>query len=158
MKILATSDTHGNVKPLEKLIDRYADQVEMVLHMGDYADDLLGLQQKFSHLTFVAVDGNMDYGGELDRILTLNGRKIFMTHGHRRGVKIGIVPLLFHVKEREIDICLFGHTHFQEMFTLEDIFFMNPGSLVEPRGGSRAGYGMIEISDDGEIRGEVFPA
>jgi len=157
MKILATSDTHGDVKPLEELVNRYANRVEIVLHMGDYSSDLLDLQPKYPWLTMVAVAGNMDYYGDDEKVLVLNGRKVFMSHGHFRGVKRGLSSLFYYAKEQGVDVCLFGHTHFQEMFMREGILFMNPGSLVEPRGGSRAGFGLIEISDEGEISGEVLP-
>jgi len=158
MKLLITSDTHGEEIPLHELITQQADQIQMVLHMGDCAEDLLVLQPEFPQLTLVAVDGNVDYGDTPEKCLTLKGRKIFMTHGHMQGVKMGLSSLINHAKQQKCDVCLFGHTHFQEMFTHDDILFMNPGSLVEPRGGSRAGYGMIEITDDGKISGEVFPA
>ena len=156
MKILVVSDTHGKEAELRALIAKYQTEIELVLHLGDHAEDLISVQGDFSQITCVAIDGNTDYGGVPERTLTLRGRRIFMTHGHYRNVRVGTDQLLYYAKENDIDICLYGHTHVQEMATRDDVFIMNPGSLVEPRGGSRAGYGLIDISDEGEILGEII--
>jgi len=156
MKILVTSDTHGQKQPLKQLITQYNKHVQMVIHLGDYAHDLLGMAHEYPHITAVAVAGAVDFGVDNQKILTIEGRKLLLVHGHMNGVKSGIDRLFYYAKEKQVDVCLFGHTHFQTMFEKENILFMNPGSLVEPRGGSVAGYGIIDISPEGEITSEVI--
>jgi len=158
MKILVVSDTHGYTAPLVELVNRYADQIQMVIHLGDRARDLLDLESKYPDTTMVAVAGNIDFrvDAEAERILSLEGRKILLLHGHRQGVKSGMDRLFYYAKEKGVDVCLFGHTHMQARLMKEDIIFMNPGSLVEPRGFSRAGYGFLNISQNGEIFAELI--
>jgi len=153
MKILVVSDTHGDTKPLKALLDSCAHQVQMTIHLGDCKNDLMDMQN-YPNLAKVAIDGNVDFGEESVKVLTLEGRRVLLLHGHKHGVKSGMDRLVYFAKENEADVCLFGHTHFQTMFTQDDILFMNPGSLVEPRGGSQAGYGFLEISAQG-VFGEL---
>jgi predicted phosphodiesterase len=35
------------------------------------------------------------------------------------------------------------------------VFIMNPGSPSFPRGGSKASYGLVEISPNGELTGRL---
>jgi len=46
----------------------------------------------------------------------------------------------------EANIVLFGHTHVPYLEKVGGVWFMNPGSPTYPRGGSRPGYGLIEIN------------
>jgi len=157
MKILIVSDTHAQVRPLVSLIDRYVNDVQMVIHLGDHARDLLDIETNYPSLTMVAVAGNTDYYGERERVLSLEGRRVLLLHGDRRDVNSGMDRLFYYAKDKGVDVCLFGHTHIQAQFIKESIFFMNPGSVSLPRGGSNAGYGMIEITPEGEITGELLP-
>jgi len=154
MKILVVSDTHGRLKRLKFLLDNNVNHVQMAIHLGDYARDLINMQENYPDINMVAVNGNCDAGDEPMKILTLEGHRILLLHGHKYRVKSGLDRLIYFAKENEVDVCLFGHTHFQTMFTQDDILFMNPGSLVRPRSGSPAGYGLIEISPQG-VFGEV---
>ena len=156
MKILVVSDTHGYTSSLRTLLGTFENQVDMVIHLGDYAQDLLDMEILYPNLTMVAVAGAVDYGVDSVRILKLEGCRIMLLHGHLHGVKSDIRRLIKFAKDSNVDACLFGHTHVQTMFTQESIFFMNPGSIPEPRDGSGAGYGLIEITPEGEISGEII--
>jgi len=165
MKILLVSDTHGYTASLEDLLKQYTGTVQAVYHMGDHARDLLGFEQKYPELSFAAVAGNTDYDYSLPRekIITITvgekdniSRRIMLVHGHNHGVKTSTVRLSYYALEKEVDACFFGHTHVPEINMYRSVFMMNPGSLVVPRGGSRASYGIVDISDAGEITGEVI--
>jgi len=156
MKILVTSDTHGLKHKLIDLITEYSQQVQMVIHLGDHHRDFSGLESTFPHLTLVAVGGTYDTDVDTEKILTLEKRKLLLLHGDRHGVKSGLDRLFYYAKEKQVDACLFGHTHFQTMFEREGILFMNPGCMFAPRDGSNGGYGIINITPEGEMTGEVI--
>ena len=157
MKLLLISDTHGYTGTLETLLSRYAGEVQTVCHMGDHADDLLKFRPKYPKLNMVAVAGNCDYDYNLpsEQILTVSGKRILMLHGHFLGVKRELQRLTYYAEEKGVDACFFGHTHEPVQFQAGSVFVMNPGSLEEPRGSSKASYGLVEISATGEITGEV---
>jgi len=159
------SDTHRSTTEMENIITRHADEVQLVCHLGDHARDLLKLQQKFPELNFVAVAGNCDWEGESARVLDFSPcadsqdavARILLVHGHQCGVKRGLDRLAYATKEAGAIAAFYGHTHLPIVTTHADIFIMNPGSPSFPRGGSKASYGIAEISPEGEISGRIFP-
>lgn len=167
MKILVVSDTHERTFELKNLLERYAGEVQMVCHLGDNANDLLRFQGEYPQLAMVAVAGNCDYDPSLQReiILSLSACldrtdsekiRILLTHGHNLGVKSGQDRLAYYAREKGARACFFGHTHFPTLTEVGGIFLMCPGSPAHPRGGSKASYGIVEISPEGEISGKLF--
>jgi len=82
-----------------------------------------------------------------------------------------LLPLSLTAQEQGCDICMFGHTHvpydsfgdaisdfnryYESGFgTTAGPRILNPGSIAIPRGGSKRGYMVMEMEDDG--RYEVF--
>ncbi|MCL2225203.1 MAG: metallophosphoesterase [Defluviitaleaceae bacterium] len=167
MKILVVSDTHESTKELQSLLGQYADEVKIVCHLGDHAWDLLEFQSEYPALAFVAVAGNCDYEQGLQSEIMLNisacldspdavAKTILLTHGHTLGVKMGLDRLAYHARQKGADACFFGHTHFPVCSKIGGVFMMNPGSPSWPRGGSKASYGLVEISPEGEISGRLI--
>lgn len=164
VKILVVSDTHENTSELEKIIARHADEVRLVCHLGDHARDLLRLQEKFPSHDFVAISGNCDYGGDYERVLAFSPcvdsrasvARILLVHGHEHGVKLGPDRLAYAAMERGAGAAFFGHTHKPVATTYAGVFIMNPGSPSFPRGGSKASYGIAEISPEGIVSGRIF--
>ena len=156
MQILAISDSHGKVDSIRLLLKRYAGVIQTVVHLGDNAKDLLQFQSEYSDANLVAVAGNSDFYTTAPKeiVLTLGSRRILLMHGHSRNVKMGYERLMYYAQEKEVDACLFGHSHIPAVFSHGPIFFMNPGSISEPRGMSKAGYGILTING-GVITGEV---
>jgi putative phosphoesterase len=64
--------------------------------------------------------------------------------------------LIYKAIELQVDACLFGHTHIPALFTHGGIIFLNPGSTVYPHTGTERGYGLLRISDEGEITGKLI--
>jgi len=168
MQILVISDSHGDAAPVKTLLDQYAGKLTTVIHLGDNVKDILKFEHLYPRLNIVAVAGNCDYSAVAprERILTLAGRRILLMHGHSHNVKMSCDRLIYYSMEKDVDACLFGHTHMSAIFTIDkaahdngppsgEVFFMNPGSLCEPRGGSRAGYGIITIAGS-NITGELI--
>ena len=159
------SDTHMQLSRMEKIILEYAEEVRIVCHLGDHANDLLNLQAKFPGHTFVAVPGNCDppdAGNE--RVLAFSPcmdahdavARILLVHGHAHGVRRGLDRLVYSAKEHGATAAFFGHTHVPFASKHGGVFVMNPGSLTAPRGGSKASYGLVEVSPEGEISGKVI--
>ena len=161
MQILVISDSHGSRDPVRKLLEMHQHKVQTVLHLGDNVKDLMQFQPEYPALTMVAVAGNCDFysSAPAERVLTLGevvSRRILLLHGHSLNVKMSLDRLMYYSQEKEVDACLFGHTHIPAVFSHGSVFFMNPGSVCLPRGMSKAGYGLLTIDDKGNITGEVL--
>ncbi|MDI9471941.1 MAG: YfcE family phosphodiesterase [Tissierellia bacterium] len=119
MKILIFSDSHGSIGKMEEWIREECP--DKLIHLGDYYDDLPGA---------LRVPGNCDpYAiGARVRAVTIEGVRIFLTHGHRHGVKAGLRSLMQAGKEAGARIVLFGHTHTPHISETEGMILLNPGS------------------------------
>lgn len=133
--------------------------VDFILHAGDVDDPRF--LEPLSHVApVIAVRGNahpqdLSRGGaELPYHVELAfcGRRLIMTHGHRRGVigfwgKIAAVAALrigLLTRERinwhiarwlcrrfpQADVVVFGHTHRPFQTWIGDTFFFNPGAVL----------------------------
>ena len=94
------------------------------------------------------VRGNCDYDKSVpaDRLITLGGLLIFMTHGDGYQVKLTTGPLRRAAAQRGADLVLFGHTHSPYYAYTDGIYLFNPGSISSPRVG-RPTYGLLVIED-----------
>ena len=146
---LVISDTHGDVLYTEQLIARFP-QVKDILHLGDYAKDAARLSERHSELRIHAVCGNCDMGADpvrfpLQRELEVEGKRLFLTHGHRYAVKDGYDRLVAKGTAGQFDLVLFGHTHIAADLTVGGIHLLNPGSLSHPKGMEGPSYALVEI-------------
>lgn len=147
MRVLVVSDTHGDAYSLKRAI-LCQPSAEVVIHLGDGEQDMDSLRSQFPEKMFLQVRGNCDWGSELplrDEI-TLEGKKIFFTHGHLYRVKEGYYEIMMAARERKADIVLFGHTHVSMQEYEDGLYMMNPGSL---HGGGT--YGFIDIVPAGIV-------
>lgn len=146
MKILVFSDTHGDVTKMERAIRSHSD-AEVIIHCGDGEMDVEYAKRNFPDRAFLNVKGNCDWGSSHDPTLeiTLEGKKIFVTHGHLYNAKMGLQNLIYAGKEKNADIVLYGHTHISMNEYIDGMYVMNPGSCH----GYGATYGIIDISDKG---------
>lgn len=147
MKIAVISDTHRLSKYISKCVE-YIKDCDVLIHLGDNTDDINELTMNFYGEVY-AVKGNCDYENKYpkEQLLYLGNKKIFITHGDLYGVKMSMTNIYYKGKELEADIVLFGHTHIHYLEEVENILFMNPGSVSLPRGGGRY-IGIIKIEDD----------
>ena len=136
MKLLITSDVHGHFDLLKEVIQKHKD-VNYHLNAGDMClDDKISVQY---HI--ITVKGNNDFRSNhpYDRILNLEDKIIFLTHGHHEHVKFGMERLKLKAKLLKANICVFGHTHDRYLFVEEGILFINPGAL-----GDQKSYAIYE--------------
>ena len=127
-------------------------QVVFFLGDGIYDADALRAMDTNPRM-WLAVRGNCDFhrlfdGREAKRIeeITLESRKIVLTHGDLYGVKGTLVHLEKMAKERGADIVLYGHTHTpNEVYINEDkpLYLFNPGSISSPS----YSYGILTLGE-----------
>lgn len=151
MKVLVMSDTHGNIENAKRIIESVIPSgVTNVLHCGDYISDARILQKQYPEITVYGVYGNCDvgFGGEYSTVVTLEGVSIYMSHGHRYGVKWGdydevMIDSMAH--EARVGVC--GHSHEAYLERKQGILLMNPGSLTLPRDSQYPSYGILELEN-----------
>jgi len=125
---LVFSDSHGRRAAIEKIRPLFEEN-DYILCLGDGAGEMRELKKEFPEKTFV-VKGNCDFGaGEEEIVLHEEGLSIFMCHGHRYGVKGGLVRLAARAKELGCQVALYGHTHRADIQTLDGVMLINPGAL-----------------------------
>ena len=161
MKCMIASDIHGSAKWCEKLIDAWkVEQPERLLLLGDllYHGPRNDLPEDYAPKKVIAmlnpmarellcVRGNCE--AEVDQmvldfpvmadygVLMLDGRLIYMTHGHVYG-EDNPPPL------KPGDVLLCGHTHVPVLRRHEGFTYVNPGSVSIPKNGSAHSYCTLE--------------
>ena len=147
MKILVLSDSHSSLHFMRRCVEKI--KPDAVVHLGDYYDDAEVLQEEYAHIPFHRVPGNCDrnrcplFTKEM-LCYDVCGVRLFMTHGHRQQVKMGISLLLMEARKNKAAAALYGHTHIADCHREEDgLWVLNPGS--SGYGGGSAG--MIEVKD-----------
>lgn len=150
MRYLVISDTHGDISRASWLIECFQDMVDGVLHLGDLTGDFEKLKNKYQDkysLAFLGVPGNCDLFSRdpSERSFTVEGVRIAMTHGDKYAVKYGTSYISRLAEKEKAKVVLFGHTHIPLMEEKGGVLYVNPGSLSEPRGGSRAGFALLEV-------------
>lgn len=149
MKILVISDTHGDINKAEEIIKK-SNGIDLIIHLGDYFRDAQKLSSMFPYIPIEYIYGNSDFMIEdvpAEKLLEYEGKKIFITHGHRYSVKWDYDKLYKKAEEMGVDILLFGHTHVAYMAEKGNYIIMNPGSISDPRDESNESYAIIEIND-----------
>lgn len=133
MKIMILSDSHSMSKTdLLKLLKN--NQVDYYIHCGDIFMTYDGLNLN----NFYIARGNNDFGNIPDELLiTLDGLKFFVVHGHRYDVDYNLDHLSYIAREKGADIVCFGHTHQPCQVIQDNILIINPGSTCYPRGAYR---------------------
>ena len=144
MKLLIFSDSHGRLDAMRRIARREAP--ERIVHLGDYASDALALAREFPEIPVSFVPGNCDgrtpYPDTL--VETYEGVTLFMTHGHRYGVKRDLLHLSLAARESGAAIALFGHTHMPLLERDGELLLLNPGACQD-RGA--APYAVVELEN-----------
>lgn len=150
MKILVFADSHRFVQPMVDAVT--AELPDQIIHLGDVEPDAEELRRLFPRVPVASVPGNCDFGSTSDVTLqfTLAGKRFFITHGHRYGVKTGLAGLVNTGLTARADAILFGHTHEAFSTWLDGALIANPGAVGY---GARA-YGVITI-ENGEMTYEA---
>ena len=162
MDILVISDSHGRQNKIEEVIARQIKKPDAVIFLGDGFRDIT--YADVGDVPIYSVRGNCDaglfFGSDVpeERSFTLGGKKFFITHGHRYGVKSTLTPLISHAAGIGADVLLYGHTHegFERVLASENeygiklsspLHIMNPGSI----GSYPYYFGVVSIDKEGRI-------
>lgn len=148
MKILVFSDTHGDFRLINNAVMRHKN-AEVIIHCGDGEEQANTIKKSYPDKMVISVKGNCDWCSNLNATekISLNGKKIFITHGHLYNVKSGLYNICCAAREENADIVLFGHTHNPVAEYDNGLYILNPGSCH----GYNATYGCIDVSEAGII-------
>lgn len=150
-RIMVVSDTHGNNMYLNKAIEE-AGTFDLFLHLGDLEGSEYFINT-FVQSKIEMIAGNNDYMVDYpsEKIIEVEGYRIWMTHGHRYQVYTGVSSLRNAAIKKGVDIVLFGHLH-KPYLEKDGLIILNPGSISFPRQSDRIPtYAIMEISGRGEI-------
>jgi len=149
MRIGVVSDTH--LTSFAQLPDRILlalAEVDLIIHTGDFVTkDVLDGLKRLGEVK--AVRGNMD-SAELKQILPekelllIEGKRIGIVHGS--GSPYGIDDRVRGMFE-DIDIIVYGHSHYSQNETKKSVLFFNPGQ-------ARNSFGILTVGK--EVKGEVI--
>ncbi|MDF2945511.1 MAG: phosphodiesterase, family protein [Bacillales bacterium] len=153
MKILIISDTHGEKGVIKELNKKYNNTVAYSIHCGDselkYDDPVIN--------NYYIVKGNCDFFGkfEEDLHIKIKDLSIFITHGHRYNVKSHLYMLEEKAQSIGANIVCFGHSHLLGVEKINGILYINPGSLILPRGRKEGTYVILEENNN-ELNVQVY--
>ena len=156
MRILVFSDTHGDTDAMSGVI---ADApCDLLLHLGDCTTDCEELCALYPDVTIWQVAGN-DYrdmisGIHYEDVFEAGGVRIFMTHGHRYGVRSGPDMLCARAAACGAALALYGHTHVAAAGRCGDVAYLNPGSASRSRCINGRSYGVVTV-ENGKFTCEV---
>ncbi len=170
LDFLVLSDSHGRRAHFRAVAEAINFRPTAILFLGDGLRDLDVLADipTLRDVPLVSVAGNCDgyfFGAEdspIARTLTYGSHRIFMTHGHRFGVRAGPGQLIEQAMAENADVVLYGHTHVAAEWTLtrsdrqgnpRRILVANPGSLGEPRDGGPCRFGVLTLTETAALFG-----
>lgn len=148
-RILVLSDSHSGTSFMHWCIDTV--KPDAIVHLGDYYDDGCLIHEEHPMIPFRQVPGNCDryrtppFAQEI-AIERLCGVDLYLTHGHRHGVKSTTDLLVRDARAAKVQAVLYGHTHIPDCRKDGDLWILNPGASGS-WGGSA---GIIEV-EDGKI-------
>lgn len=146
MKTAVFSDSHGSSDEMLRAVRDFCP--DTIIHLGDGRRDTEIITREFPDIPVYTVSGNCDgdYPEESYKIVSLDGHKAFITHGHRYGVRFsGLSALLYAAECCGCDIAMFGHTHEALCTDCGGIKVINPGSIGR---GKPKSWVKLEINGD----------
>lgn len=149
MKILIVSDNHGDQFVLEELHNIYQDEVDYWLHCGDSEFK----KENVVWDIYQSVEGNMDWSNQYPfvRVVEIENQNFVVLHGHKHNVKRSLADMRDVALEEDAQFVFYGHTHVPKVSFKDGIYFINPGSITQPRGTLRVGsYAIYEEDKDGK--------
>ena len=149
MEFLIFSDSHGKRKAIAEAITRQIKKPDAIFYLGDGLSDI---GDRWEEIPVIRVRGNCDWRFPAEpvgdrELLSFEGHRLLLTHGHLQGAKSGMGGLIQAAKEAGADVILFGHTHRQELLTLPEengklLYLFNPGSIAA------GAFGTLRLEPD----------
>ncbi len=127
--ILVLSDTHGNKQAIDKIAIQLI-EADYVFHLGDVHTDAEYIIKKYNK-NVVSVLGNCDsFRVDSEEIVDIEGVKFMLCHGHKYGVKSGLMNLYYEALEKKVNVALYGHTHEALYEKMDGVTLINPGAMT----------------------------
>lgn len=160
MKVLVISDTHGKIDNARFVLEQVIPAgIKTVLHCGDYISDARLIQKFYPDIDVYGVYGNCDvgFGGEYSKVITLEDVSIYMSHGHKYGVKWeDYDEVIIDAMAYDAQVAVCGHSHRAYLSEEQGVVVMNPGSLTLPRDSQYPSYGILELEQGNVIGASVL--
>ena len=158
MNILVLSDTHGELGRALEMYERISTsicKIDRIIHCGDFIKDAQEIEAQ-TGIPVSCVPGNCDgCNKENFEIIDSPAGKIMITHGHMENVKFSLMNLKYLAMQHKCVAVCFGHTHVPVNEVSSGIRFINPGSLTNPRGGSKSSCALI-ISEEKKLAATII--
>lgn len=141
------SDSHRAMRYLYKIVEKHMDTADLFVFLGDMDDDFDKVLMLYPDIKYERVAGNNDFSSvyPYEKLLELNGKKVFICHGHTKHVKFGYEEIVSFSKNIGADLCLFGHTHIAVNSYDDGLYILNPGAVCSGE------YAMVDIEKSGIV-------
>ncbi|MCS7208947.1 MAG: metallophosphoesterase [Fimbriimonadales bacterium] len=136
MRIGILSDTHDHLENLRRAVDALNDlQVELVLHAGDYVAPFVVNELARLKCRVQGIFGNNDgerlgLAKRLSEVGQVQVQPLFL---QLEGCRIAMVhepePVEAFARSGLYDLVVYGHTHQQELRTVDACLVINPGEV-----------------------------
>lgn len=147
MKLFVVSDTHQRLEDLHAAV-LLAGPMDVFIHAGDETADAEWMMS-YLRVPVVGVAGNWDKISAkfpISRVVELPFANVFLTHGHRYGVKASRRPLAEDASRKGCGLAIYGHSHVPSVEVIDGIVCVNPGSLSQPRGDLPGTFVVMELT------------
>ena len=147
MRIIAFSDSHRHAKNVRQLFEQTYLTTDLYIFLGDGEGDLDEILNIYPDRRILISAGNCDYCSKDPQIgiTEVCGKRIVYCHGHMQHVGFGLSGLMKLADDNDADIVLFGHTHERRCDYINGVYYINPGSLGQPRDCLPPSYAAIDI-------------
>ena len=135
-RIGIVSDSHGMRGMLEQSLIKLeaGGPLDALIHCGDGGSDAKYLA-----------------GNILQAVIVRGGVNIFVTHGHRYGVKSGLDTLASAAAAKGAQVACFGHTHKPFCEYRDGVLLINPGTCT-----LRGACALLTIDQSGSFQAELL--
>ncbi|NLT39940.1 MAG: metallophosphoesterase [Clostridiales bacterium] len=146
MKLLVLSDSHGSSGSILTALNKTSP--DALIFLGDGLRDIRSVLEHRGDFPAFVVRGNCDLGAQepAERLIELQGTRLFICHGHTYGVKSGTSEARAAAERTGAQVLLYGHTHRPECRRVGDLWVLNPGSC--DRSGT-ASAGIVSLESGG---------
>ena len=155
MRGLVISDTHGRHRTFDLVVEAVG-KIDFLIHLGDTEGGEDYIEASVDCPCYI-VAGNNDFFSDLqrEREVTLQGCRMFLTHGHAYQVSLGPERIIDEGRARGCDVVMFGHTHKPYHYEKDGLLVLNPGNIALPRQeGRKESYIILEIDEAGKVSWE----
>lgn len=141
IKVVVMSDSHGRNGRVDKVLFDERD-ADFFLHCGDLCSD----SRNYPDVFFVRGNCDWDFDMPNYRVVDCGVIHILMVHGD--GIWSTKRQLSEMARDKNCQICVFGHSHRYYDAEYNGVRLLNPGSLVNNRDDNELGYIVLEINEE----------